>query len=210
VSIKEVLQWYSIVDTIPEKIIVDDIGDQRFYSYFSQEYLANSNRLVKRKWDGFFSDPPHDCIYQITYKSKNPGNGDIYFVEGVGGPFWNHEYFPGNDFLQLLYFNVNGEEWGNPLDCDSLLFGIPNVVIAKQPMKIIPNPMSEQTRIKYDNPNHVSFTLYFYNMFGEKIKEWKTRSNEILINKESLVPGIYLLKLYREGLYIQMGKLIVE
>ncbi|NOX47129.1 MAG: T9SS type A sorting domain-containing protein [Chlorobi bacterium] len=211
IGIVYVLQMYEHLDTIPEKMIVDEFETgTRAFSYNTQEYFTNSEKMLKRKWDGLYSDPPYDCIYQIIVKSKNPGYGDVYFVEGIGGPFWDYGYFPGNDFRHLLYFNVDGEEWGNPLDCDSLLLGIQNNRADQQQLKIVPNPMTRQSILEFENPNQQTCTLYLYDIYGKKAGEWETRGNQIQIKKGKLVPGIYMLKLYKEGSFAQTGKLIID
>ncbi len=211
IGIVYVLQMYEHFDTIPEKMIVDEFETgTRAYSYNTQEYLANSEKMLKRKWDGLYSDPPYDCIYQIIFKSKNPGYGDVYFVEGIGGPFWDYGYFPGNDFRHLLYFNVDGEEWGDPLNCDSLLLGIQNNTADQQQLKILPNPMTGRSIVEFDNPNQQSFTLYIYDIYGKKAGEWKTRGNQTQIKKGNIAPGIYVLMLYKSNQFVQSGKLIID
>ncbi len=184
------LQSYSNLDTIPEKIIVDGDEEYREYSYNTQWRLNNSDRLIKENWFGFHSTFPHDCIEMII--TKNPGLEQFYFVEGLAGPYWYHEdILNWENYRKLLYYKTATEEWGEPLNCDSLLIGIKENLIQNQKIHLYPNPASGYINISI--AENSIFEISFYKVEGQKILSIKSPDKTIDIS--DLKPGLYFAEI---------------
>jgi len=204
------LQSYSYFDTIPENIIMDGDDDYREYSYNTQWRLYNTEKMVKENWFGFHSSFPHDCIEMIITETKNPGLEQFYWVEGLAGPYWNHEDIYWESYRKLLYYKTATEEWGEPLNCDSLMVNIKKPIVNKQKVFFVPNPMTENSEIKFENPNSEKCTLTLFNLFGKPVKKITHSGNEISMNKESLAAGMYLYSLIIGNREVHSGKLMVQ
>ena len=200
---------FSYIDTIPERIIVEDYGDYWEYSYNIQQNLYNSEKSLKWNWYGFHSMAPHDCIEEIITDQKNPGIDYFYFIEGLGGPYWDFDFYWAN-YHKVLYFKTTNEEWGEPLNCDSLMVNIKNPFVQNQKIFFSPNPMSEKSILTFSNPNHENCTLILYNIYGNQVKELTTSGNKIIIKKENLTGGMYLYCLSIENRIVHSGKLMVH
>ncbi len=202
-------QWYNYLDTIAEKLIVYGSGDYREYVYNTQWKLENSERMGKRYWWGLYSTEPHDCIEMMITDEKEVGYGDTYFIEGLGGPYWDYEYF-WQDYHHLTYYKIGNEEWGNPWNCDSLLTGVKNVEYSETLVEVYPNPMTERATFSFENPELKNFSLFLYNMFGQKVREQATSGTEIVLERGELSKGIYIYKFHSGNKFVESGKLVIK
>jgi hypothetical protein len=145
----------------------------------------------------------------IVMDDKNPGYGDTYFIEGLGGPYWNFEYF-WEDYHHLVYYKIGDEEWGTPYNCDSLLVSVENIKNYEREAKICPNPMTERSIITFDNKAANTISFHLYNLHGVKLKEIVSNGEDIILERNKLLNGIYIYMLYEENKLIHSGKLIVK
>ena len=200
---------YNFLDTIPEWIMVEGDEDYREYSYNTQEKLEGSDRMLKRYWNGLYSVSPHDCIEMIITDEKNPGYGEQYYVEGIGGPFYNYDFWWPN-YYHLVYFNMGEEEWGEPYNCDSLLVHVEQSRTMELKVRVVPNPMTTKASITFYNPENESYVLRLYNFLGHQIKEFCTTSNTIQLQRDNLQGGVYFYSLYKENIRESSGTLIIN
>ncbi|MBI4647647.1 MAG: PKD domain-containing protein [Bacteroidia bacterium] len=91
--------------------------------------------------------------------------------------------------------------------------------IADALLQIYPNPFTNKTTIKFDNPYSKSYTLVITDITGKIVKEIKEiRTNKIEINRKELVNGIYTVELTcrhcvmagKEGEKLFKGRIIIE
>jgi hypothetical protein len=77
-------------------------------------------------------------------------------------------------------------------------------------LSIFPNPMSDFTTIKFDNPRQEKFILKIMDVRGVLIKQTEaTTSDELILNKADLPAGTYLISLSSDK-NIFHGKLLVN
>lgn len=79
-------------------------------------------------------------------------------------------------------------------------------------LKIYPNPFHETALIAFDNPSKEDFTCTISDITGRTLKQINNITSEkVLINKEALSPGIYLLTLRNEtGSRYYKAKFVID
>jgi hypothetical protein len=98
-------------------------------------------------------------------------------------------------------------------DLNKAILTDPNASIdlIQENITITPNPFSHTTTIKFNNPKGISYSLQLFDMRGILVKHISNiKNNFVVIEKESLSPGMYIFKLTSEKGNISSGKLVVE
>jgi len=193
------------LDTIANRIITTGTDQYREYFYHLQfddnNYL---NKSYKYFMEGLYSEPPHECIWQIVTDNKGPGLSFGYYIEGLGGPYWAN-YFSWEDYYLPVYFNTQDGVWGEPLNCDSLLIGVEQNHFQKQVIRLYPNPASDQLNISC--AGNTILEIVFYNFNGQKI--FTVDSPKNIIDISGLKPGLYFAEIKTsEG--VVMRKIVVQ
>lgn len=79
---------------------------------------------------------------------------------------------------------------------------------------IVPNPMSNNTKINFKSSFEQEGTLLIYNQLGQKIKQHslsiKTGNNTLVIERENMASGIYFIKIKTSANTFNTEKLIIE
>ncbi len=76
-------------------------------------------------------------------------------------------------------------------------------------ISVYPNPLITNSTILISNENF-SLELFIYDMLGREVKKIKSNSNRIIIEREDLKAGVYILKLTTDGVsFYHTQKLIV-
>lgn len=89
-------------------------------------------------------------------------------------------------------------------------FILGNNSFSKITFSISPNPLSTSTTIKVSNSNG-SIQLKVYDVLGKLVKTLNTNTNEIVLQKDNLKTGVYMLNIYSEdGSFQDTKKLIVK
>jgi hypothetical protein len=186
------------------------IGDTNYYEYqwFTQINNEEYGKLQKYLNDGFYSVFPHECIQVIITKEKYY-EGESY-LEDLGGPYWHNGEW-GNEFYHgLVYYKKGIEEWGIPYNCDSLLSRVNELIGATAKVILSPNPMHSRTKISIENNEALEYHLLLYNSIGIVVREFQFQSNELVIEKENLLEGIYFFMINNGKQLITDGKLIIR
>lgn len=127
---------------------------------------------------------------------------------GFNSSGWGYNSESGSD---VVYFNISGNEWGNPFFCDSLrLVGVePNINVHL--VKVFPNPFSDYLIVEY-NRNIICKKPSFivYNVIGvvQNINNLNSGINKIDVS--NLLPGLYFFNIVIEGEIISGGKIIKQ
>lgn len=80
----------------------------------------------------------------------------------------------------------------------------------KLEVSVFPNPLISQTIVKIENPNS-RLQLSIFDLLGREIKTMFTNSGIFIVERESLVSGIYILKVStKNGIFKYTQKLIVK
>jgi hypothetical protein len=75
---------------------------------------------------------------------------------------------------------------------------------------IYPNPFNQSTTVVFENEEQVPFELVLYDVLGNQVRVMENiTTNEVLIEKGHLTPGVYFISLQGNGQELR-GKLMVE
>ncbi|MCF8368533.1 MAG: T9SS type A sorting domain-containing protein [Bacteroidales bacterium] len=195
------------LNDVPDKYFKEGNPEYYEYRWYKQQYDSEMNKVRKNLYDGFISVAPHDCIEPIITDEKYYSNS--YYLEGLGGPFWEYGDFGYEYHKYLVYYKKGTEEWGEPYNCDSLLVSTTDLPVSKLVISIAPNPMKNLSKIKTQSQGLKNSVISIFNSTGIKLMEFKD-SPEVVLNKGDLNPGIYLVQFYLNGLLTDTKKLIVQ
>lgn len=149
-----------------------------------------------------------DSIYYVDNRKciqlNNQTNWDdkLTFVEGIG-PNITVLYTISNWLNmcpyvicsykdnELVYISNNSNFIGCDLDYSSIYDKINNI----EDIILYPNPIQDIGILKFFNPDNSEYTLSIYNILNERVQQYKTYSNFIIIKKENLKSGIYFYNL---------------
>jgi hypothetical protein len=77
-------------------------------------------------------------------------------------------------------------------------------------VRVMPNPFSDKTTLRFDNPNNEVFQLELIDVSGKVINTfYNIRQNEVQINREGLTSGVYFYRLF-SGEKVNVGKMMIE
>ena len=65
---------------------------------------------------------------------------------------------------------------------------------------IYPNPFLEYTIVNFSNPANHLFVLKLFDLSGKIVREYKSDSNQIIIRKQSLAEGFYVLQFISDNI----------
>lgn len=129
-----------------------------------------------------------------------------YFVEGLGGPYFEIQFQKQNlwfNDLQLTYSKKNGVECGN------FVAGIEKLNQMKFEISISPNPFSDITSLKFPK-NMNDATLTIHSLDGKLLRSIdKIQGMENSLNKDNLMPGVYIISISNNGEFCTR-KLIIQ
>lgn len=211
---------YAIVENSGEEILYDfnlSVGDTLFHHYSltmhsQQEFYKvvtsiDSIQLFNGEYRKYFDfaetytpDRVIEGIGSISWTGLfNPLESDI----ALDGDQYRFECFKQGE--TILYLD-------NP-DCDhcfcSILTGITDME-ATSILTISPNPFSLQATIRTDE-NMADATLTVYNLFGQQLQQQSHISGKsLVIKRENLADGLYLLKITQNNETIAIGKIVVK
>lgn len=78
-------------------------------------------------------------------------------------------------------------------------------------ISIFPNPFDVATRVEFHCDMTGIFTLNVFNIFGQNvIKIDNIQSNYVILKRERLSNGLYLIQLLKDNKQVGMGKVIIE
>jgi type IX secretion system substrate protein len=144
--------------------------------------------------------------------------GELW-IEGVGNrshPLKPNYELPSDPAYHILCSYQNGAGVYNfglanggtatvcppPLSIESQSFAMQNI-------KVSPNPFSSETTITFEK-NSGSLTIEIYNLVGQKVRViTATNSNEIILNREQLVDGIYFITFLQDTTPIETKKIVI-
>ncbi len=152
------------------------------------------------KIDTIFAGIPHKYVYdwyQFDEETRCLSNPELInmpeqlYGEGLGIMHYldstdNSNYYK----LDMQYFKVGLNEWGNPYDfsiLDNSIAGISNF----NEFMIYPNPVINQIRLPENLANSNNFQYLIYNIEGKTIK---IGENEPLIDVSNLSNGAYFIQ----------------
>ncbi|MEL7342546.1 MAG: T9SS type A sorting domain-containing protein, partial [Bacteroidota bacterium] len=77
-------------------------------------------------------------------------------------------------------------------------------------VQVVPNPFTEQSEIRFDNPQGKAYSLRLYDQQGQLVREYaEQRGDHFRIERGDLSAGLYLFQLTHEAQQYT-GKLIIH
>lgn len=91
-----------------------------------------------------------------------------------------------------------------------LVTGLVEPDVVHSQISIYPNPFSEETIIKFENPEAENYSLYIYDPEGKLVRSYTdSYVDQILVKRDKLTAGIYFVQLRSMAKSTISGKLIV-
>lgn len=107
-------------------------------------------------------------------------------------------------------YNFGLANGGTPTTCPTPTLSIDNQNLIEQKITIFPNPFSTETVLKSTNKIE-NGSLEIFNSIGQKVREFENiNANEIVIKRENLENGIYLLVLKQNQKIFDTRKIILN
>lgn len=143
------------------------------------------------------------------------------WIEGVG--YRDHPLRPTFEYPSDPVYNINCSyqnnlsvynfglaNGGTATTCPTPTLCIENQNLIENQIKIYPNPFSISTTLKTEFFIE-NGSLELYNSIGQKVKEIENiNTNEIILNRENLVKGVYLLILRQNNKIIKNKAILIE
>ncbi|MBN1339157.1 MAG: T9SS type A sorting domain-containing protein [Bacteroidales bacterium] len=199
-----------IIDLYPEGFTIDSIAwEEWMYTLNTQEYFSTTNRSFKRNYQAFWSYYPHDCLFpSYDYIEFD------YFIEGLGGPFYEHPPDPySTEEYHPVYYKKGVEEWGTPLNmtiCDTTTSAEQSVTMYSPLAEIHPNPMNDQAIVTVHYPGEPVCSFRLFDMTGREVLNSEFPGNEWTFNRKHLPQGLYFYSIAINEKFIAGGKLMIQ
>lgn len=197
-------QYSYLIDTTLNSLPFEPIFQNGSYCY----YIKNNNTAIKSYYnyyqyslDTIVIDPCWEapsCEAYINVYYKDLGYVTNYYSNNNG-----------SINSAITYYNLQGNEWGTPYICDSLLSKSPTNLYLEPGINIFPNPSSNSKITIKSNEFIKSFALF--NNLGEIIlTEDNINSKTIVLSTGKLQSGIYFIKTYCNNEQIFINKLLIN
>ena len=192
------------IGRLPETPLFEDSGFGEYY-WYKQSDAPVPDRRAKTYFGGFFYDPWEECItMMIDYDYSK------YYVEGLGGPYWNYGSFGSVNTRELVYFKKGDEEWGEPYLCDSLLVEVREMESTPETnVRLFPNPMSDRCRV-FVSGQQVNIPFRIIDVTGNCVRSGVLVKDDPVIHLEEFPRGLYFLQLEADGQHYPLTKLVIH
>jgi hypothetical protein len=208
-----------LLPTEPILCFQDDttLKSATFYSQFRDKNGLYGNRLIKERGDTYNANSScTDTLVGRTISYWGGNSSTSYYIDGLGGPYWNSVYSDMNYWLKtwysLVYYKKGSETWGTPYDTTSWHHpnSIANVFGENEKVLIYPNPAYETVTIEIPGYSGRNYRLKVSTLMGEIIDDKLLYSDNSTFSISKYSRGMYILKLFDEGRLIGQQKLIKQ
>lgn len=184
-----------------------DAGHPSSYVLSNPEYLDSTSYLIS--WAG-----------EDELGGSGIRNYTIYFSENSNGPFipWkkntkvNSSIFNGELNKTYYFYSIARDGVGHieeSPDTYDMKFTVTINEGDDNSLYIFPNPFTNHTTVRFNNPSHLPFQVNIYNLFGGKVFTIeRISSDEIVLENLPLSSGIYIIEL--KGHKTLKGKMIIN
>jgi len=156
------------------------------------------------------ADPNNPDVYRIGHHRSDENEFDYY-----GEP---HVSISPSGTRVLFGSDWSGSEDGQSIDCyvvELPVFGALSAVDNNNnsmQYQLFQNPLTEKSKLTFNNPEHKPFSFYLYNIQGKLIQTIENiQSDNITIDQNDLTSGIYLFRLISNDYTLALnGKLIIR
>jgi len=77
-------------------------------------------------------------------------------------------------------------------------------------INLFPNPFTDEITIDLFNDKGIMSFIDIYSLNGKKVKSFKTTKSEMIIDKKTIKPGVYLYNVTQNSEVVQTGKIILK
>ncbi len=211
-------------ETVAETIIFDSIRPGILNAYPDQKIRFDDLGTYYRigfwqpiQYNGFPTKIIVDHAYMdadscVIHSVFDPCCYSELYIKSCGGPYFNWSDWTGNvDKAELVYFNKNGIEWGEPVakDCDDLLSDINGQSVQNADISVYPNPFSDQLIIASNLNSSRIVQIKLLDINGRILKSAAWSDNRYTFNTGDLSGGIYILEIQFENGY-QIRRKVVK
>jgi hypothetical protein len=193
----------------------------RIYNSATAVLLASANDSVHNVFNTNVTIPiSYTLVSGNTYRisvyawGPNPPTGNsglmyypatLPYMEPSGTLQINHGYDIYNDtmpYVNNVYIPL--------ITLNTIPTGIMQVNEANN-FSVYPNPFSQQTILKFNNPGKIKFSFYIYDAHGALVQKAKNIfSDNIFITRKNLGSGLYFFQLVNEKGEINSGRIAIE
>lgn len=185
----------------------ENVGDTVFVG---QDGVGPAGYLVIDHIDSVLIDNNYRKTFYFTTM------GDYYWIEGIGSTRGLFSPITGiTTGLQtwnLICHNQDGEvKYLNPeySTCFPILEGIRNTETTERQVDIIPNPVIDQSIVKFDNADKSLQVFRIYSLTGQIMMVYEiTDKSQIVLNRADFKPGLYFYCITGYNQIHLSGKLI--
>lgn len=181
---------------------------ERDFAFTTQGVHELYQKRYKLVTDGLFAPYPYDCIMEII--TDEMGYTNEYFLDGLGGPYWD---FSDNWWVserKLVYYKKANEEWGTPYLCDTLLTGVYNETQYAAQTNIFPNPVQTLATVRVNSRQIENLQFVLFNTVGDPVLTMESKTPEFIIDRKDLPAGIYFYRILNADREVGSGKLIFK
>lgn len=187
-------RWYAVT-------VTDALGFETIDSaYWEVEYVPVADLMIQTTFH---------YTYEFTSLSQNATShswdfGDGNPIDTTQNP--THVYaFDGSYAATLIVSNDCGSDTTTVV----VLIGNINDEFARS-IKIVPNPFTIQTQIRFENPQAKAYGLKLYDLHGKIVRQYESRRGDhFTIDREDLSTGMYMYQIVGDK-HSYTGKLILQ
>lgn len=130
------------------------------------------------------------------------------YISGCGGPYFDWSDWSSRTIeCELLYFNKNGDEGGEPVaeDCEDLLSSVEEFAGMLEKVSIFPNPFSNELTVSCEDNYCLISHIKLFDIRGNLLIKKELLDGKTTITTNRLSVGVYILEIRFED-----GKIIRE
>lgn len=142
---------------------------------------------------------------------------DEYWIEGVGsnaGIIWSGFHIlslTGGQYYALCHWENNELMQTNPSYnfCFENTIGVDENSQQKPKIRLFPSPLVDQSSLRIENSQHASIEVEISNVYGRIVKYYRISNDEVILQRNDFVPGIYIINVSENRKKIEQLKFLV-
>jgi hypothetical protein len=217
-------------------VSIDTCGNVSQKSPWHKPFLLQSNiglgEVINLSWQPYLIDNEEYIFKSIViYRGIGKDSINLVPLDTISAGIGSNTYVDENPPLDVkLYYRIGGEKEepcnpnnipGKKASSGPYLHSLSNLednrlsstglnnTNASNSLRIFPNPMKTESRIRWENPLGENFDLLIFDLKGTVLRtETGLNAEEYILKRESLSPGCYIVEL--KGSKTYHGRLLVD
>jgi hypothetical protein len=186
-----------------------------FNSQFRDQNGKYNNRFIKQRGSTYNATSycSDTLVGRMIYNTGGTSI-DYYYIDGLGGPYWNSYYrdmyYWLNTWYSLVYYKKGPETWGTPFDTSTWHKpdAINEAINSGSKIKLYPNPASELVTLEILDFGKGKFRLEIVTLLGIKVDEMNVLSDDFTFSVSNYNKGMYFLRLFDDNRFVGQQKLV--